>query len=144
MRAVPCGAMDETPAQQVDGTAEQAVEEPSKTRSSRAQWVWATVAVLAVAGLLAYCSARANDTDPAPARAATCAEWAAKGSANRVIQAREMLTALRQQDGLGAPETAVAQRFADALTGACGSSPDGARLSELAAGVYVTQRGAFG
>lgn len=141
MRAVPCGAMDETPAQQVDGTAEQAVEEPSNARGSRAGWVWATVVVLAAAGLLAYCSIRANSSDPV--RAVSCAEWATKSSADRADQARDMLTALRETDGLGAPEAAMVERFAAGITNVCMADP-GWKLSEVAAGLYVTERGAFG
>lgn len=141
MRAVPSGAMDEQPADQL----EEHGPEPEQKPASRAGWIWATVVVLALAALIGYVSIKANEgAEPTPARASTCGEWAAKGGANKVIQAREMLTAFRRQDGLGAPETAVAQQFADGLTGVCGSSQDGSRLSEIAAGLYITRRDTFG
>lgn len=146
MRAVPCVAMDETPAQKVDGpvgeAAEKAQEQPKNSRSG---WIWATVVVLALAGVCGFVSIKANSgSTPAPERALTCGEWSAEGEANKTIQAREMLTTLRQKDGLGAPETATAQRFAVGLTGLCESSADSAGLAQLAAGLYLTQRGTSG
>jgi hypothetical protein len=140
MRAVPCGAMDDQQAEQLDDDAARPVED-EEPRKSRGGTIWAVAVVLALAAVIGYVSIRANSgSKPSPARAATCAEWADKGSANKVIQAREMLTALRQQDGLGAPETPAAQQFANGLTSLCASSGDSARLAELAAGLYVTQR----
>lgn len=138
--------MDEQRTEPVGNVAGPAVQdEKVKAPGSRAGRVWAVVAVLAVAAICGYVSIRANsDSAPAPARASTCDEWAGRGTANKTIQAREMLTALRQKDGLGAPETTTAQRFADGLTNVCASSASGARLSEIAATLYLTERGTFG
>src|SRR3954469_3318175 len=136
--------MDETPDRQ-DGRPERGAGETQQPKRPQAGWVWATVVELALAVICGYASIKASSGGaPAPERASTCSEWSAKGDANKTIQAREMLTALRQQGGLGAPETATAQRFAAGLTRPCEASTGGSGLAQLAAALYLTERGTFG
>lgn len=99
------------------------------------------VVVAAVICGVVWTDARSDDAGD---RATTCAEWAEKNATGQVDQARDMLTSLRAVDGLAAPGESKAQQFAASITGVCTAGGAGQTLSEVAAGVYVTDRQRFG
>jgi hypothetical protein len=120
------------------------VEEPPPAKKKSRNGLWGALVV--VAALIGYAVwSGVSGPEPAPTTARNCAEWTAKGSTNRVIQARTMLISLRNVDGLQAPSQSQVEQFASGLTNACeASAAQASKLSEVAAALYLTEKTRFG
>jgi hypothetical protein len=138
LRAVRCRAMDE----QLDEQGERPAEPPPAAPTSRAGLLAVTLGVVVAAVIcgIAWTDAR---SDARGGWATTCAEWVDKNADGQLAQALDMLTSLRAVDGLAAPDTSKAQQFSAGVSNVC-SANSGWELSEVAAGLYVTERAKFG